>query len=297
MTKVPRLPPPYLPYPFLKRISDEKRQALWSERFQSFSHSQNILQTRGATSAHATFLPWDSVFFKKPVYRLDWLLSDSATKRRAALGRVEREARAGKGRYLFAVVPTEDALALDSLGTAGWSVIETRLTYWHGEISTFRPPKRFSVRPAKKTDLPSLRRAAIAARNPFDRFHADPFFGASHADRLMSEWVRASVCDGFADVSLVPSTERPQAIHTLRYLESEWRALGTSVSQIAFTAVSPKVHGWYPKLLSESLVYFRNRGTQIVTLTTQAANRSVIRTLERYGFSLGNAQLVLRKIL
>ena len=64
---------------------------------------------------------------------------------------------------------------LQAMGYAGARLIETRLTYFQDDLQKFDWPIRSSVRLATKSDIPALRKVAIDARNPFDRYHADPF--------------------------------------------------------------------------------------------------------------------------
>jgi dTDP-4-amino-4,6-dideoxy-D-galactose acyltransferase len=131
--------------------------------------------------------------------------------------------------------------------------------------------------------------AAISAsnRNANDRFHADPAFGSAIADEFLAEYARAAV-RGYCDEVIVP--EQPEVVDSflaINYLESEAQVLGIGLGRVVLTAVGSRNRGWHRPLVAETLYRVRERGGEVVFMTTQAANAAVINNAQRLGFALG----------
>ncbi len=60
-----------------------------------------------------------------------------------------------------------------------------------------------------------------------------------------------------------------------------------AVGRIPLVAVRPERQGWHGRLLSEMSLLFRERGMEVVCMTTQATNRAVIRNCEKLGYRFG----------
>jgi ribosomal protein S18 acetylase RimI-like enzyme len=116
-------------------------------------------------------------------------------------------------------------------------------------------------------------------------------------DALMAEWIRVSVEGTFADAVLISDTQPPHAFVTLRLQKTNWKTLGIAAADISLIAVDPRYPGWFPRLASEALLFGRSRGAEAITVTTQAGNKGVIRTLEGLEFHRVQSEEVFRKIL
>jgi dTDP-4-amino-4,6-dideoxy-D-galactose acyltransferase len=242
-------------------------------------------------------LPWDSEFFEIPTYRLvtglfaakteSGILQNAATRLREQL--------AGRGSfYAFSMVPAEDVRLFQALTGAGWQLIETRLHYHHPAVAAVAGP-RWSVRPARPDEALRLGRVAAAARNPFDRFHADPWIGNERGDALLARYAEAAATGALADVVLVPDEPgRPvDSFLAISDLQADAQRLGVSLSRVLLAAVGPANQGWHRRLLSETLHRARTLGQHSVLMTTQATNRAVIHNAEVLGFRLGAVSHVL----
>lgn len=241
-------------------------------------------------------LPWDSQYFQCPTYRLDfadWAADDARpidslahtlTALKAELSR--RHPRY----YLFMEVPSEDLIMMQALGLAGFSLIETRLTYFRDDLDKFNYPRRFSVRPATADDIPDLGKVAMAMANRFDRFHADPFFPDSLADQFLATFVENSV-KGFADIVLVPAGfgNLPGAFLTGNFMPDQPALAGVKIGRMVLSAVAINRRGWYLKLISELSYYFQERGISLCYLTTQSTNQAVIRVWEKLEYHYGKS--------
>lgn len=241
-------------------------------------------------------LPWDSDYFGTPTYRLDFADWDAsvtapATALAATLSEVKEELAKDDAFYFFADVPTEDIVVLQALGLAGLRLIETRLTYFHDRLDAVDASRPRATRSAGIPDIPALRTAARNARNPYDRFHADPFFSERVADEFVAEYVEQSV-RGMADVVLVPG-EGTVADGFVCGKLSEPAPAGIKAGRLTLAAVDTHRRGWYRDLNAALLCWMREQGMTHCLNTTQSTNRSVIHVCEQLGYRCGRISHVL----
>lgn len=229
------------------------------------------------------------------MYRVDAVDFEHASDRSILLEELDRQLLKGSADYAFAPLAIDKVTTIRSMVDHGWTQIESRVTYRRNDLSSFTPKRRSRLREATPDDLPALWEIAVAAKNPLDRFHGDPFYTQAQVEDLMKEWLRTSVQHEFADCVLVPATS-VCAFMTLRYNKDQWTSNGERISRLVLNAVHPRAHGWYPKLVSETLFHLKEVGAATAVITTQAANRPVIRTLEFLGFVPTTATTILRKI-
>jgi len=253
-------------------------------------------------------LQWDTAYFGLPFIRIECCTWDGAATEptrvlvEALQGLLEDIARSHDRVYVFTDIPAEDTLPIAALGRCGFRLVETRLTYYRtGEGAFAAPPQ--PVRPATLDDIPHLRDVAMRARNPFDRYHADEFFGQAVADRYIATYVEEAV-RGLADVVLVPDPDDgapPGAFFALDLTEppecplgeAHECQLGIATARIPLVAVAPERRGWHIRLLTAATRSALDRGVDLVYMTTQATNRAVIRNCERTGYHLGRTSHVL----
>ena len=246
-------------------------------------------------------LPWDSRFFDRGIARLNAVVCPAGpislradiTLDVAAISRTLSIASDAGISYVFSVVNAVDLPIIRALCASGFDLIETRCHY-HMPLKS-PPEHRHAIRLATAEDVPSLARTAREMVNPFDRFHADPQISAKDADRLMEEWVHASVTRGFADVTVVPDVASPEAFCTAKYHQQHWTGWGLKLSQPVLSAVSPKHKGWYVHIISELNEHLRQIGAEHSFLITQATNNAVIRCWEKLGYQFGKCEHVFRK--
>ena len=233
-------------------------------------------------------LPWDSTFFDMKMVRLQAVLFEanvsSATLSKAVRNFVAVLA-ASNVAHCYCEVAAKDPVLLYALGQAGWSVVESRLHYYHDTLDQL-PIARYKVRAALPNDAESLRAVSAANRNRFDRFHADPVFSLGQADRFLGEYAAAAT-RGFCDVVLVPDERIIDSFLAINHLDNDASLLQTKLGRVVLTAVGLQNRGWHRKLLTETLWYTRERGGEVVFMTTQATNGAVIHNAQQVGFKLG----------
>ena len=242
-------------------------------------------------------LSWDSEYFETPTYRLFTGLFKS-NELPLALGKAAAELReqlAQRGPYYaFSIVPAEDIALLQALTSGGWQLIETRL-HFHCPVAEAALPAPASVRLAQSGEATSIGRIAATARNVYDRFHADPWFGEDRADAFLARYAEAAVAGTYADAVLLPDEPELPVDSFLAIGDSpDVDGLGHGgFSRVLLTAVGPRNRGWHQKLVAETVRRAAKLNFEHVLMTTQATNRAVFRTCEKLGFRLGATSHVL----
>lgn len=247
-------------------------------------------------------LAWDSRFFGRGMARLNEVLAAreapataAGTTAVPAIQAALDEARARGIDYVLATVDPRNLAMMRNMAATGFELIETRCHY-HMPLAG-PPPVRYATRLAREDDVPSLARAARETVNHFDRFHADPAIEPADADRLMERWVEASVLEGFADATVVPAVEAPQAFCTAKYHREHWDGWKLRLAQPVLSAVAPVHRGWYVKIISELNEHLRSIGAEHSHLITQITNNAVIHCWEKLGYRFGKGEHVFRCLL
>lgn len=263
---------------------------LITEQWQQFGRrtGEHRLMLAGVEFLY-TNLAWDSAFFSRTMARLQIVLfgpGHSAKDLTQALREFNSALVEAGINHCYCEVAAADILLLYALGSAGWGLTETRLQYYHDELTTVVEPRR-SVRAAQPDEAELIASISATNRNSNDRFHADPAFGPELADAFLAEYARATV-RGFCDVVLVP--EQPEVLDSflaVSFMQTEAQLVGANLGRVVLTAVGPRNRGWHRALVAEALYRVRERGGQMVFMTTQAANAAVVRNAQQLGFKLG----------
>ena len=293
----------YSPYYFLRQLPLEQQQQLFGTGAATRWTQETGAEIAAAASAEVHWLlqhlTWDSDYFGAPMYRLftalfDGLTSPTQLVRAATELRQELAARHGAAYYAFSVVPAEDIRLLQALTGAGWQLVETRLTYYRDQLPAFDYP-RHPVRAAGTDEAACVGQVAATARNAYDRFHADAWFGEARADAYLARYAENTVAAGLAATVLVPAEPGlpVDSFLAISDLKHDAVALGTQLSRVLLTAVGPANRGWHVKLVAETLHRAKELGHEAVLMTTQATNHAVFRTCEKLGFRLGATSHVL----
>ena len=295
----------YSPYYFLRQFTAERQQALFGTgaavRWEQGEGAETF-HFRSSVAAEVQWLlqqlAWDSDYFGTPMYRLfTGLFEAQATTAelvQAATGLRQQLADRHGAFYAFSVVPAEDTRLLQALTGAGWRLVETRLTYYRDQLSAFDHP-RYPVRVAEVGEATHIGQVAAAARNTYDRFHADAWFGEARADAYLARYAENTVTAGIAAAVLVPDAPdlSVDSFLAISDLPGDAAALGAQLSRVLLTAVGPANRGWHVKLVAETVHRAQALGHEAVLMTTQATNHAVFRTCEKLGFRLGATSHVL----
>ena len=289
------------PYHFLRELAVAPQQERFgigaALRFAAESHGEVLPMTSGSGQWLLQGLPWDSDYFGTPTYRLFTGLfgADAKPAQLEASAAALRRELAGRGPfYAFSVVPAEDVALLQALTGGGWRLVETRLNFYCPTAAATLPAPA-PVRLARPEEAAAIGQIAAAARNSYDRFHADPWFGAERADAFLARYAASAVAGATADAVLLPD-ESGLPVDSFLAISDTPAAPdlpGSGFSRVLLTAVGPQNRGWHLKLVAETIRRAAGLGFPTVLMTTQATNGAVFRTCEKLGFRLGSTSHVL----
>lgn len=266
-------------------------------RFASESHGEVLPMASGCGQWLLQGLPWDSDYFGTPTYRLFTGLfggDAEAAQLEASAAALRRELAVRGPFYAFSVVPAEDVVLLQALTGGGWRLVETRLNFYCSTAAATLPAPA-PVRLAQPEETVAIGQIAAAARNSYDRFHADPWFGEERADAFLARYAASAVAGTTADAVLLP--DEPglpvDSFLAIRDTPAASDLPGSAFSRVLLTAVGPRNRGWHVKLVAETVRRAAGMGLPHVLMTTQATNGAVFRTCEKLGFRLGSTSHVL----
>ena len=292
----------YSPTHFLRELPIAAQQAQHgtgaAARFGASPGDQVLAMTGADGQWLLQHLPWDTEFFGTDTYRLFTGLFGSGNSP-VALAQAATSLRAQLAQrgphYAFSVVPAEDVALLQALSGGGWRLVETRLNFCRptAEPLAMLPA---AVRLARADEAAHIGRVSAAARNDYDRFHADPWFWTARADAMLARYAEATVAGSYAaDAVLVP--DEPglpvDSFLAIGDTAAEDGMPGSGSSRVLLTAVGPQNRGWHIKLVAETVRRAAAKNLPNVLMTTQATNRAVFRTCEKLGFRLGSTTHVL----
>ena len=287
----------YHPYSFLLTAADSKSLFLSSIHDEAKADRNIITKDDYGNTVYARHLDWDSQYFSKPIYRIDFvdLISNANYKQIGHLlsSLFDTIYTTKKSAYLFMEIPSEDLEMLEATGLGGWKLIETRLTFFHPDCSQFAEAEVDSVRNAGIEDIPMLEQTAAEAINHFDRFHSDSYFSSIDSDRFMRTYIANAVL-GREDYTVVPNTGPANAFFAgskVRVSES------LSVGRMSLAAVSTERKGWHINVSRGLLACFHEAGINTAVMTTQSTNRPVLANLSKMNFRFGRASHVFSKII
>ncbi|OUJ73146.1 GNAT family protein [Hymenobacter crusticola] len=291
----------YSPYAGLRTLDTTKQQELFGiGKARSFTtHPQHylfeVVSPAGPIQFLYQLLSWDTDFFGAPSYKLFTVLFADNTSLEALAHAAEvfkKELQQARF-YCFADIPAEDSKLIQALTSAGWRCVENRLTYFHDAVATFQH-SRYSVRSARADEAAHLGAIAATARNEYDRFHADGWFGPVVADAFLARYASAAVL-GYCDQVLVPNEPGfpVDSFLAISDLNSDAAYLGCGFSRVVLAAVGIANRGWHLKLVAETIQRAHQLNQRYVLMTTQATNRAVFRTCEKLGFKLGGCSHIL----
>ncbi|MFD2718413.1 hypothetical protein ACFST9_06785 [Hymenobacter monticola] len=284
------------PVSFLRNIPVAVQQVRYgtgtAARFGAHAGEQVLPMAAPATGQWLLrHLPWDTQFFGTDTYRLFTGLFDresAANLAAAAVGLRVELARRGPY-YAFGMVPAEDTALLQALTAGGWQLVETRLNFYRPTADPLPVPPQ-AVRFARPEEAEAIGRVSASARNDYDRFHADPWFGDARADAMLARYAEAAVRGNYADAVLVPAEAGlpVDSFLAIGDAPAEEGVPGSATSRVLLTAVGPQNRGWHLKLVAEAIRRAAQTDASYVLMTTQATNRAVFRTCEKLGFCLGS---------
>ena len=242
-------------------------------------------------------LDWDTEFFGRPIYKIHFLelIANSSIAHIDELFKQMLSSLPGRSEkpYLFMEIPSEDLEILEAVSQSGWKMIETRLTYYHPDISLFETEILNRTRLANHEDIDDLRKTAIGTRNHFDRFHSDSHFSDAEVDRFMGVFIENAV-NGREDYVVVPKHGPANAFFAGSKAEID---PDISVGRMTLSAVSAERKGWHIDVTQALCCYFQHDNIQTAVMTTQSTNRAVLANLVKLNFRFGRASHIYSRVV
>lgn len=280
----------YSPYGFFKPNISLAREWLAEIKLSISNDKMKVFGESSGINIIYRRLDWDSEFFGIPFFKIEFTEftqpNDYSIIQNAFFNFKNYIASQFDEYYIFAEVPSEDIGVIAGLTGSGWRLIETRITCYRDDLQSFSFPKRYGVRNATEDDIEELRKTAVTAVNKYDRFHADDFFLKKEADDFLGVFIENSV-KGFADEVIVPAEGPPNAFLTCNYLKTPSSLSMGKIAKMVLSAVSEERKGWYSKLITELSFKLKEKGYDIVFMTTQSTNRVVLKVWYRHGYQFG----------
>lgn len=221
-------------------------------------------------------LDWDSKFFNRSVAKVSRSHLTPGDAERVRAWATEHGIQT-----VYFLTQIDDLQSAWAAESAGFRLVDVRLTYEH---SSPRPFDDVRVRSVQPTDQPDLE--AIASQSfLFSRFASDSAFGPTNAARLYREWLRKSI-GGWAQRTLVAESQgRPGGFVTCH--------LNPPLGSIGLIAVAKEERG---KGLGSALVLSANSwlleaGARSITVVTQGANLQAQRIYQAAGFAAKTVEI------
>jgi dTDP-4-amino-4,6-dideoxy-D-galactose acyltransferase len=282
----------YSPYNFIRSFPVERQlENCVYDVIRNFEGSAANMIIPVAVNGHehqfyVSYLEWDSNYFGLKTYKLVYVLyNHQDIKILIDAVKKFKDILFSEPVYCFIEIPSEDIKLIEALCANSFMLVETRLTYFMGNLEVY-DKERYPVRKAEAKDIPNLRRVSAEMRNDFDRFHADPVFSTDKADKFLATYIEKSV-EGLADIVLIPNEPdmSSDSFFTAKYMKSEWEKNQCKISRIVLVAAGNK--GWHKKLMSEMTYHLRDTGAEFIYMNTQSTNRAVMYNCESLGYRFG----------
>ena len=298
---------PWSPFDFIKGISRTGDRAVQFDALLRRLDEANDLRFTHPIAPDAEVaviaerLPWDSAFFGYDVARLHGVFPLTGGYRHdanytPALRALTELAKRRGIRYLFAVVDARDLPTFRALSALGFMLLETRV-FVYLPLRTWEYRHRSRCRLATPADVESLVAMSQTVENPYDRFNADPFIGGNEAHRLIAEWIRASLVDGFADGTIIPDAPNPGALVTFKTHRDKADAWGLSIGQMILAVAAPRMDNGFLATVAAVQQHLKERGFDHLVYCTQLTNRTTLRVGRHFGYEHGRGEYVLRMVL
>ena len=231
----------------------------------------------------AHLLPWDSDFFGLRIGRVDGHTMDDAVALAVDTWAADHEVECV---YFLA-----DMTEVDTVHAAerhSYHFMDVRHTLRHDlrELpSVAAPPADVTLRLATGDDVDGLAQIARTAY-PGTRFYADSRFDRQRVDDLYERWLRVSLLEGYADLTVVATQhDAPVGYVTVRFHAADEQGVSPH-GEIGLVGVAGTMRGRGVGQLvtGEALRQIREHGYDRVLVPTQGRQAALLRFYERLGF-------------
>ena len=199
-------------------------------------------------------------------------------------------ADAGDG-FFFTKIPVSAVANVKHFGAAGFYLVDTNVTLdMSARECSARTETGIVVFPVRTGDHRAAQEIAKSAF-AYSRFHLDPFFPASIANRVKREWIR-SYCEGRRGDVLLVAEQRGVIIGFLAALIAEIAGRKYAVIDLVAVAPGARVVGAGRALVNGFQSHYHQR-VDVLRVGTQIANIPSLGLYRRCGFGATEATYVL----
>ena len=221
---------------------------------------------------------------ERPVFRFASSVGDEAT-----LAAEARELAKGGDAFFYAKLPTTDVAACLALGSAGFDIVDTGITFaWSA------PGKPASNGVAVDLVSPAQHEAvATVAETSFrwSRFHLDPRIPPALANLIKRRWIENYLC-GKRGSALYAAQVGGSVAGFLAVIEANEKSGPVAVIDLIAVAPEHQHHGVGGALIERFVSDWRERSSEL-RVGTQAANIRSLRFYETNGFRIVGSNYVL----
>ena len=180
----------------------------------------------------------------------------------------------------------------DLLAAAGFEHFE-RMLYLGRSTEAPSPARELSQ--ACREDIKTIQGIAASSYR-YDRFHREPFFSREAADRVHSEWARASFSGRADEVLLVRDDEKRIAGYCTCILPEPKNGRPGWIDMLAVSNEARR-QGLGESLVLGALGYLRGFGYAEAALSTQDGNEPALKLYHKLGFEVFGAADTYRLVL
>lgn len=237
-----------------------------------------------AMSTPCELLPWDSAFFGFTVARV---LGDQLDE--TLLREIDSWSLAHNVALLYLDARIDDPITIRLARAGAFDLVDVRVV-----MDAPNPPQQegshpVDTRPATAEDLPGMTRIA-RGRFTDSRFYFDSHIPDERCEALYLRWVEESL-RGYADRVFVAENDEICGFVTC-HLEERGRT-----GRLGLLAVDDRSHGRGvgKALVAAAQSWFRSKGAEGATVTTQARNIGGQRLFNNRGFRVSHVSLYYHK--
>ena len=194
--------------------------------------------------------------------------------------------------FFYGKVDTKKIAVVRALTDTGMFVVDVNVSLGLSRNTESRSPKTpgLEVRRCIEGDREQVLRIAESTYE-YSRFHLDPLFPASVANRIKREWT-ANYLNGHRGDRLFLATVEGKAVGFLAALTVGEASSCTAIIDLLCVDKSHRQRGIGGALVSAFIAHYRPQARRL-EVGTQVANTPSLRLYEGWGFSIQKSQYVL----
>ncbi len=253
------------------------------------------------------YLGWESNNYGLKMGRLDFIADANFEKSKIVISKmlksILKQAHKEQFKHLVCKFNPEQIYVVNILENMGFYLTACTTTYYLGLNERKHPVQQseYRIRQYKKSDeliLKKLSYMAFGDKDVYlDRFHADFNLSLQKSNLLYMKWFENCVKGERADIVFVAEAVKPIGYIACRLNKLANETFNVKFGHIELNAIAPEFRrkGIYTSLINKALEWFKDKGVNIATITTQLNAYGIHRTWHKLGARIDSTNLVLHK--